>query len=323
MAESPSTVCQFYFGLVKMDKPLVSVVLGSYNRRDYIKPALESIRNNGIDFSYEIIVVDGGSTDGTLKYLVSQKDVITIVQHNRGEFRGKKIARRNWGYFMNLGFKVAQGKYILMISDDCLLIPGAIKNGVDEFESRLSAGINLGALAFYWRNWPEEMQYRVGLTLDDKMFVNHGMYLRAALEKVGWIDEQTFQFYHADGDLCLKLWQAGYYVEDCKTAFVEHCDQVKFRSAPMPSEQDWEAYLKKWEGIFYNPQKNNYGRWVYHSYTDPHQTYMHFPALRNGRWEVGKAVLSHTFQTTVVFMKKIRWYVFSLFRCHDSEKKQG
>lgn len=258
-------------------KPLVSVVLGSYNRRAFLKATLESVRTNGQDFSYEIIVVDGGSTDGSMQFLAKQKDVITIIQHNRGEFRGKKIERRSWGYFMNLGFKAAQGKYILMLSDDCLLVPGALKNGVTYFEELLSKGQKIGAMAFYWRNWPEEKEYYVGLALGMKMFVNHGLYLRAALEEVGWIDEQTYQFYYADSDLCLRLWKASYSVVDCKTAFVEHCSHVK--PSPVPSNKAWEIYLKKWEGIYYDPQEKNDGGLICQSYIDPYKTYQNFPAF--------------------------------------------
>src|SRR4051812_14880248 len=99
-----------------------------------------------------MIVVDGGSTDGTLPWLIQQKDVISIVQHNRGEFRGRPIERRSWGYFMNLGFKATQGKYVLMLSDDCLLVPGAIDAGVQRFESLLAEGRKVGGVAFYFRN---------------------------------------------------------------------------------------------------------------------------------------------------------------------------
>jgi glycosyltransferase involved in cell wall biosynthesis len=56
---------------------------------------------------FEIIVVDGGSEDGTLEWLIRQKDIITIVQHNRGEFNGKPVKRKSWGYFMNPCFKAA------------------------------------------------------------------------------------------------------------------------------------------------------------------------------------------------------------------------
>ena len=237
--------------------------------------ALKSVRENGMDFPYEIIVVDGGSTDGTLDYLQKQKDIITIIQHNRGTFQGKEIKRRSWGYFMNLGFKIASSKYVLMISDDSLLVPGAVKNGVTQFENLRENGEKIGAIAFYWRNWPEQQDYLVGLTLGMKAFVNHGLFLRSAIEEVGWIDEELFDFYHADGDLCLRLWQAGYTVEDCKTAFVEHCDHVK--PSRISNKKDWEVYLSKWEGIFYDPQKNNGGGWVYQSYTDPFKTYKLFP----------------------------------------------
>ena len=264
-----------------MEKPLVSVVLGSYNRRSFLKAALESVRASGSTFPYEIIVVDGGSADGSLQYLSKQKDVITIIQHNRGEFRGKKIERRSWGYFMNLCFKAAQGKYILMISDDCLLVPGALKDGVANFEELLAKGQKIGAMAFYWRNWPEQKDYWVGLTLGMKMFVNHGLYLRSALEEVGWIDELTYHFYHADSDLCLKLWQAGYAVVDCKTAFVEHCDHVK--PGRISNSKDWAAFLNKWAGIFYDPQLKNDGGWIYQTFHDTHRTYLHFPTFERVR----------------------------------------
>ncbi|MGD0340013.1 MAG: glycosyltransferase [Bacteroidota bacterium] len=258
-----------------MNRPLVSVVLGSYNRRDFLKSTLDSVRHNDMPFPYEIIVVDGGSTDGSLGYLAKQKDVITIIQHNRGVFRGRPIERRSWGYFMNLGFKAAQGKYILMISDDCLLISGAVKNGVEQFEKMLAEEEKVGAIAFYWHNWPEQKDYWVGLTLGNKMFVNHGLFLRKALEEVCWIDEQTYQFYHADGDLCLKLWQAGYQVIDCKTAFVEHFDHVK--PSRVSNVKDWDALLEKWKGIFYDPQKNNIGGWLHQYYFDQNRTYRQFP----------------------------------------------
>ena len=64
--------------------PQISIVIGSYNRRPLLPAVLECIRNNGISVPYEIIVVDGGSNDGSVAYLTRQRDVISIIQHNRG-----------------------------------------------------------------------------------------------------------------------------------------------------------------------------------------------------------------------------------------------
>jgi len=270
----------------------ISVVLGSYNRKWLLKLAIESVRENGITVPYEIIVVDGGSTDGSLQWLARQKDIITVIQHNRGTFRGKPIQRRSWGYFMNLGFKCAQGKYILMISDDCLLVPGAAMNGLQHAEALRAAGRNVGAVAFYWRNWPGQKDYCVGLTLGDKMFVNHGMYLRRALEHVGWIDEERYRFYHADGDLCLKLWAQGYEVVDCPEAFVEHFTHANSPVRQSNLEQqrvDWAAYLDRWTGIFYSPDEQSAGGWVYRAHEDAYRTAMRFPKMATPTFSVQHA----------------------------------
>ncbi len=72
------------------NKPLISVVIGSYNRAKFLRLTIESLREELKSLPYETIIVDGGSTDGTLKWLIKQKDIITIVQHNRGEWKGKE-----------------------------------------------------------------------------------------------------------------------------------------------------------------------------------------------------------------------------------------
>lgn len=252
-----------------MIKPEVSIVLGTYNRLSFLKLAIESIRQELLraPFHAEIIVIDGGSTDGTGKWLGRQKDILSIVQHNHGEWHGKKIERRSWGYFMNLCFKCAQGKYICMLSDDCLVLPYAIINGFTLFEGELSKGRKIGAVAFYWRNWPEQKKYWVGLTFGNKLFVNHGMYLNDALKDVDFADEDTFTFYHADGDLCLKLWQHGYICIDSPRSFIEHYAHANRRlriSNLSCQNQDWDKYRGKWETALGKPDRD----WIEREHVD-------------------------------------------------------
>jgi GT2 family glycosyltransferase len=262
-----------------MNKPVVSIVIGTYNRKSFLRKTVSSIRASGIRLPHEIIVIDGGSTDGTIDWLSGQKDIITIVQHNRGHWKGAPVERRSWGYFMNLGFKCAQGEYVCMLSDDCLVVPGAIRNGCTLFDRERSLGRKVGAVAFYWRNWPEQRLYRVGLTLGGNMFVNHGRYLAEALREVGYADEDAFMFYHADGDLCLRMLQKGYECIDSTESYVEHFSHANTRLRKTNldvQKSDWNSYLARWDGIFYDREKSNYGGWVTREFDDRARTFEQF-----------------------------------------------
>jgi len=155
---------------------------------------IESIRNNGIAVPYEIIVVDGGSDDGTHRWITKQKDILTIVQHNRAIKNGQMIMKKSWGYFMNLGFKSAEGEYICMLSDDCFLHEGAIMNGYNIFIN--STENNIGACAFPFRNSFIHDSFMVYKAFGDKILINHGIYRKDILNEIGWIDQDNYKFYH-------------------------------------------------------------------------------------------------------------------------------
>jgi GT2 family glycosyltransferase len=253
-------------GLMQQIVPVqVSVVLGTYNRSSFLKATIASVRASRLDIPYEIIVVDGGSTDGTIGWLMEQRDIISIVQHNREMSEGKARRKRSWGYFMNLGFKCAEGRYICLISDDSVVHPDTLANGVRHFDREIAEGRRVGAVAFYWRSWPEEKHYRVSSTLGNKAMVNHGLFLREAVESVGWIDDKRYDFYCADGDLALKLWHAGYEIVACNDALLEHFERVDpaIRQQNLTGlSTDWSRYLERWTGIYYDPVKPCIGEWT-------------------------------------------------------------
>lgn len=203
-------------------RPSVSVVLGTLNRRKLLEKCLASVRRELEGLDGEIIVVDGGSDDRTIPWLTKQEDVITILQYNRYKDGETSMRRRSWGGFMNMGFRAASADYILMISDDCLLMPGAIRNGIEQIESAKKAGVPVGACAFYFRDWPKQKRYYVQRTIGGNLMLNHGIYTREALEAAQYANEDDYVFYKSDTDLSLKIWDSGYAIIDAPRSICEH-----------------------------------------------------------------------------------------------------
>ncbi|MCK5311333.1 MAG: glycosyltransferase [Desulfobacteraceae bacterium] len=91
-----------------IDLPVVSVVIPTYNRKDIISRAIESVYNQ-IYKNYEIIIVDDGSTDGTVDYLKEHYNnkIHYVFQKNRGASSAR-----------NKGISKAKGKYIAFLDSD-------------------------------------------------------------------------------------------------------------------------------------------------------------------------------------------------------------
>ena len=64
-----------------IESPYVSIVTGTYNRIDSLKRMVKSVRSSvGLGIPYELVIVEGGSTDGSLEWLRKQPDVVLIEQ---------------------------------------------------------------------------------------------------------------------------------------------------------------------------------------------------------------------------------------------------
>jgi glycosyltransferase involved in cell wall biosynthesis len=96
--------------------PEISVVIPTYNRKNIVIEAINSVLRQEPK-NFEVIVVDDGSTDGTKEFLESIKLPIRVVQKVNG---GVSSAR-------NVGIKNAGGDYIAFFDSDDIWLPGILK----------------------------------------------------------------------------------------------------------------------------------------------------------------------------------------------------
>ncbi len=111
-------------------KPLVSVIIPTYNRDWIVKEAIESVLAQ--DFSdYELIVVDDGSDDRTPEILAAYEDPITVIRQSN---RGVSAAR-------NRGIAAATGRLIAFLDSDDLWLPQKLSAQVNFFAENPNAVI--------------------------------------------------------------------------------------------------------------------------------------------------------------------------------------
>ena len=116
----------------------VSVIIVSYNTKELTKKCISSIFEKTKDLTYEIIVVDNDSRDGSVGELKKTfQDKITIIESKEN---------LGFGRANNLGIKQAQGKYIFLLNSDTELINNAIKIFYDYMEQNPKVGICGGNL---------------------------------------------------------------------------------------------------------------------------------------------------------------------------------
>lgn len=115
----------------RLDKPLVTVIIPTYNRDWIIQQAIDSVLDQ--DFNdYELIVVDDGSEDNTLEILKAYGKAITVLHQSN---KGVSAAR-------NRGIDAAAGRLIAFLDSDDLWLPKKLSTQVKFFENNADALIN-------------------------------------------------------------------------------------------------------------------------------------------------------------------------------------
>ena len=101
------------------DKKLISIIVPVFNVKDTLENCLDSLMNQGLDDgSYEVILINDGSTDGSEELCHSLSVIYPCVRVFSQENKGLSEAR-------NSGIRVANGEYLCFVdADDCLTPSG-------------------------------------------------------------------------------------------------------------------------------------------------------------------------------------------------------
>lgn len=254
-----------------IDNPEVSVVIVAWRARDDVIRCLESLVSNA-DVSYEVIVIDDGSGDGTAEAVQARFPAHTVVtkQRNEGLVAGR-----------NTALPLVRGSFVAMLDADTRLCPGALRTLVDELNRNPRVGLVAPKLVYpdgrlqlssrrypplllpflrrgpYARLNPEPAAHRRHLMMDDDHLsarpvvwaAGAAQVYRASLpRRIGAYDPRVSSYGGEDLDWCLRVWHAGFEVRYVPQARVVHVWQQVTRAKPygrrsLRQLRDW-VYLQ-------------------------------------------------------------------------------
>lgn len=246
----------------------ISFVIVNWNTKQLVTKAIASIKKYAIGFTYEIIVVDNNSKDGSAVYLKKKFPKIEVVE-----------SKENIGFGPgnNLGIKQAKGEYLFFFNSDAYLIDTSL---LKLLKSARKID-NLGAIAplilnqhktiqqsggyfptllkiFWWMSFIDDLP---GGTLLKPYHIDHDSFYkkehqvdwltgaalmipRKVLDKIGVFDNKIFM-YGEDVDLCFRIKSAGFKVIMSPTAKLVHIGQGSSGKAPA------NAILGEYKTILY------------------------------------------------------------------------
>lgn len=215
--------------------PFISIIVVNYNGKKFLDECFTSIFNTKYN-NFEIILVDNGSSDGSVEY----------IKEKYGK-KGRKLKilalNENVGYAQgnNEGFKIAKGEYVVFLNNDIRVEENWLKELIDVLEKDkkigaaqpkllLDDGIHIDATGCFIDYMGRVYQRGVfekdmgQYNFIDEVFYAKGAAIivrRKVLEEVGLFDPSYF-IYYEETDLCWKIWLNGYKVIYVPNSIIYH-----------------------------------------------------------------------------------------------------
>lgn len=95
-----------------------SIIIVNYNTKEYLRNCLDSVFDKTEDITYEVIIVDNDSKDGSPEMIKKEFPQVKLIENNEN---------LGFGRANNLGAKVAKGKYLFFLNSDTILLNNAIQ----------------------------------------------------------------------------------------------------------------------------------------------------------------------------------------------------
>ena len=232
----------------------LSIIIVNYNGKNVLQNCLNSIVLESREISYEIIVVDNNSTDGSADNLEKKY----LPTSNLKSFKVIKNSQ-NLGFSKanNIALSIARGNILCLLNNDTLIKDQALDKvvalmkadpkvkvvapkllNIDETPQK--QGGSLGA-KFWLSTKPIEIKFAIAAAF----FVTREVY-----EKVGPLDENFF-FYNEDIDWCIRIRKAGY-----RIIFYPEAEIIHLGGYTTKREFNKEHFLKTLEGSLYFCRKH-------------------------------------------------------------------
>lgn len=214
----------------------VSIIMVTYNQLDYTKVCVQSIRENVAAGTYEMIVVDNRSEDGTRAWLKEQPDMKCVFNE---ENRGFPAA-------CNQGAAIAEaGNDILLLNNDTIVCKNSIYNMqralTEEKTGAVGACSNsVGArqrIDESFQTIEEYIQYAEQNNVYDPFrhqkrlrLIGFALLIKRDLwDDIGGLDEVYGLGNFEDDDICLNILKRGYHLCFCPDAFIFHFGGTSFK----------------------------------------------------------------------------------------------